>query len=128
MNHLLTNDDLNHPGWTPPFSWYLSRVCWREVARRLGDHPEVIEQSKQHIEEQLHSKDHICSPVYLHRWQEVLTGGMTSVIEVLSSPDDDRSQALRSCAPMPIRRILPPTVRDAIFTQVKQEMRERGLG
>ena len=127
MSQLLTTEDLNHPGWVPPVSWFVSRVCWREVGRRLSQNPDVIEQSKKHLDSQLVSGDYSCSPVYLRRWKELLDGGLSPVLEVLNSPDDNQSQVLRSCTPMPIRRLLPPEERDVILSKVKEEMEERGV-
>ena len=128
MSKLLTNDDLNHTGWIPPVSWFVSRVCWREVGNRLRSHPEVIEQSRQYVDQVLEDGSHHCSPNYLRDWKEILEGGISSVEKVLMSPDDGKNQVLKTCSPMPLKRLLSPEERNQIHSRVKQEVKELGLG
>lgn len=124
MLHYLTNDDLPKTSWRPPVSWFVSRVLWREVGRRLPLHPELIEHSQKHLETVLVSGDYTCSPRYIRQWQELLGRGLDSVVDVLTSPDDDLSQVLRSCTPKPIRSLLDPNevqeIRDGVMREVKQ--------
>lgn len=122
MSTLLTIDDLNQTGWNPPVSWFVSRVCWREVGRRLVSNPEVLQVSRQFIRDSLESGDYQCSPKYLRDWSRILDQGLDSVVQVLTSPDDGESQVLRSCTPLPIRRLLPPHVREEILVRVRKEV------
>ena len=127
MLHYLTPDDLPKTSWHPPVSWFVSRVCWREIGRRLHHHPELIEQSRRHLDGVLRSGDYSCSPRYIQQWQDLLSRGIQPVIQVLMSPDDDVSQVLRSCTPRPIRGLLSPEERDILRDGVVREMKELGL-
>lgn len=128
MSKLLTNDDLCYSGWTPPVSWFVSRVCWREVGNRLRSHPEVIEQSRQYVDQVLEDGSHHCSSNYMHDWKEILKGGVSSVERVLLSTDDGKNQVLKTCSPMPLKRLLSPEERDQIHSKVRQEVQELGIG
>lgn len=120
---LLTQLDLNHDGWTPPVSWFVSRVYWREVGLRLPGHPEILEESKQYIQSLLDSGKFSCSRRYIERWQEILQQGMGSVIQVLTSPDDGEDQVLRSCYPIPLSTLISDDEMVEITDQVKHEVK-----
>lgn len=130
MNTLLTREDLGQTGWNPPLSWFVSRVCWREVGRILPMHPEVLEETSRYLDRVLVDGDHSCSPHYIRQWQVLVDKGLSSVVEVLVSPDDNVSQVMRSCCPLPIRRLLSQEKREEIVNGVKRELRslEGGLG
>lgn len=124
MESLLTADDFNHPGWTPPTSWFLSRAFGRELGHLLPENPQVLDQSKEYIDDALKTGKYSCSPKYLREWRELLDRGMPEVVAVLVSPDDNASQVLRSCAPPPIRRLMSQERRAEIINQVGRELRE----
>lgn len=124
MSKLLTNEDWMHPHWNPPVSWFVSRVLCREISNRLPDHPEAIDQSINYLREMLHTGDSHCSPRYLRQWLTVLDGGVGRVQEVLTSPDDDQSQVLRSCLPRPLGVLLSPIEVEEIRMRVSKETRK----
>ncbi len=122
MYRYLTPDDRSAKDWEPPVSWFVSRVLWREVATRLEDQPELLEQSRHYIERALETGQFSCSRVYVERWQEILEGGLESVKAVLCSNDDDRSQVLRSCSPFPLLKALSQHERDDLRQRVRNEV------
>ena len=122
MYHYLTSDDLTTTDWNPPVSWFVSRVFWREVGSRLKNNPEVVEQSKDYVDLVLKSGEFSCSRIYLEQWKKILDEGLENVVSVLCSVDDDRSQVLRSCSPLPLLKVLSEQEREALREGVRKEV------
>lgn len=96
---LMMSQEMN---WTPPVSWYFSRVLWSKLAEQLPKHPENIDEALAWIKETLLHETQVCSKRYLIRWEEVLRNGLSATVEVLVSASDNEPQVLRSCAPPPL--------------------------
>ena len=122
MYRYLTSDDLTTKGWNPPVSWFVSRVFWREVGSRLRNHPELVEQSKDYVGRVLESGEFSCSRIYLERWRKILDEGLERVISVLCSVDDDHSQVLRSCSPLPLLGIVSDQEKETLREDVRKEV------
>lgn len=124
MERLLSTSDFLHQDWSPPLSWFQSRVYWREIGKRLPEHPEILKNSQEYVESVLQSGNHSCSKEYLQTWKGLLEQGMSSVLSVLLSPDDENSQVLRSCSPLPLMGLISDEERLRLYEQVKEEIQE----
>lgn len=126
MSEHLHASDFQHQEWTPPISWFQSRAYWREVARRLPDNPSALISAMQRVNARLDPQQISRSEIYVLAWKDLLQKGLAAVQEVLLSPDDDHSQALRTTCP--IHGLLSPAERAQLFFQVAQEVRKaRGV-
>lgn len=123
MVSLLTPADCSTGTWLPPVSWFQSRVFWREIGRRLSNHPEVLAVARTYLVSALETGEYACSPKYLRRWQELIEQGTAAVVEVLTSPDDSEGQVLRSCSPAPFLSLISEQERNRLFDLVKWEVR-----
>lgn len=47
---------------------------------------------------------------------------MPAVVHVLSSPDDEEGQVLRSCAPLPLMSVLSDVERGLLYDRVRDEV------
>lgn len=119
---LLKPEDFMHHDYSPPLSWFYSRVYGREISKRLPLNPSLIDESKKWVENELINPRHPHSKKYTIEWQKVLDKGIYEVIKILSSPDDDYSQVMRSTTPPPLKTIISQEERDLIIKTVKKEI------
>lgn len=123
MRALLTPADHPLGTWFPPVSWFVSRVYWREVGRRLPLHPELLSDASVYLTHALETGEHACSRKYVKRWCELLSEGMPAVVRVLTSPGDGEEQVLRSCAPLPFMSLVSESRRHLLYDAVGIEVR-----
>lgn len=123
MNNLPSTVEHGLGAWSPPVSWFQSRAYWREVGRRLPHHPELLGAAEDYLTNTMQTGEHACSRKYLQRWQEVLHQGTEAVVAVLTSPDDEEGQVLRSCSPLPFMSLISDEERDRLYDQVRHAVR-----
>lgn len=120
MEDLVTKQDHMRPGWKPPTSWFQSRAYWRVAAERVFERQDLVEEAIERLKEDLQRTPRDHGHPYLVEWMEILLAGPVAISKVLTSPDDDKSQVLRSMCP--IRGLVSQEERSLIYQRVANEV------
>jgi hypothetical protein len=89
----------------------------REIARRLPDHPEILDLGRENLSRWMARGG--ASMYYLRRWLDLLNGPIDDLLRFLVDPSED-AKVMRSCGPF--AGALSPRDRLRIFDEVRERL------
>jgi hypothetical protein len=97
-----------------------SLALHQEVARRLREQPELLDKARERVESW--SKAGNVAGFYVTAWQEVLSGTLDDVIDVITGRDE-RAVGLRQASPF--AGVIDPATRWSILRSCEQYRRTK---